>query len=92
MKVPTTTANQVLSQGEIKYCLAEKARLDAMQGIIDQRRQAHITNFNFRVDDYNARCTSYRYRQADMNLARTEIEGMRSSLQVQASEQVRAWR
>ncbi len=91
MKVPIATPDQVLSQGEIKYCLAERARLEAMKLIIDERRQTHITNFNYRVGDYNARCSSYRYRQADMNSAQAEIEAMRGSLQTQAAEQVRAW-
>ncbi len=92
MKVPSASPDQALSQAEIKYCLAERIRLEAMRSIIDSSRQAHTTNFNYRVGDYNARCSSYRYLQTDMNIARAETEAMRGSLQLQAAEQVRAWR
>lgn len=90
--VPPAAAGQTLSQGQIKYCLAEKIRIDAMEGMINQSRQAHIKNFNIRVDDYNARCRSYRYWQADMNLAQTEIEAIRNILRSQASDLVQNWR
>ena len=92
MKVPAGGANQVFSQGEIKYCLAERVRLEAMQGMLDKTRDAHITNFNFRVDDFNSRCSNYRYRETDMALARSEIDAMRGSLRTHAFEQVREWR
>lgn len=92
MKPPNAGANQILSQGEIKYCLAERVRLEAMNGVLDDTRSAHITNFNVRVDDFNSRCANYRYREADMTRARSEIDGMRAMLRSQAIEQVRGWR
>lgn len=92
LKIPAGGPNQILSQGEIKYCLAERVRLEAMQGMLDNTQDAHITNFNFRVDDFNSRCSNYRYREADMVRARSEIDGMRGTLRTQAIEQVRGWR
>jgi len=92
MKVPPAGRDQALSLSEIKYCLAERIRIEGTQAIIDRSRDAHIRNFNSRVDDYNARCASYRYRPSDMTLARSEVDAMRASLQSQVAEQVRAWR
>ncbi len=92
MRAPPIGENQALSLGEIKYCLTERIRIEGMQAIMDRSRDAHIRNFNFRVDDYNARCASYRYRQLDMTTARSEVDAMRPTLQTQVAEQVRAWR
>ena len=92
MKVPPVGETQPLSLGEIKYCLAERIRIERMQIIIDRTRDTHIRNFNSRVDDYNARCASYRYRQSDMTVARSEVEAMLPTLQLQAAEQVGGWR
>lgn len=92
MKIPTGGANQILSQGEIKYCLAGNIRLEAMREVIDNTRDVHITNFNFHVQEFNSRCSSYQYRQSDMISARSEIDDMRAALKAHAIEQVRGWR
>lgn len=91
MKIPPVGETQPLSLGEIKYCLAERIRIERMQTIIDRTRDTHIRNFNSRVDNYNARCASYRYRQSDMTVARSEVEAMLPTLQSQAAEQVGGW-
>lgn len=93
MKVPP--ANQVeavFSVGELKYCLTEKIRLDTMEKVANARIQSHVRNFNARVDDFNSRCSSYRYRKADMATATVEVEPMRPGLQLQATDIVQTWR
>ncbi|MFC5420164.1 hypothetical protein ACFPOB_11405 [Bosea eneae] len=91
MKIPTGGLNQTLSQGEIKYCLAGKIRIEAMREILDNTSDNHITNFNFHVREFNSRCSNYQYRQSDMIRAQTEIEDMRAALRAHAVEQVRGW-
>ena len=93
MKVPPANqAEVVFSVGELKYCLAEKIRLDTMEKVANTRIQTHVQNFNARVDDFNSRCSSYRYRKTDMVTATAEVEPMRSGLQLQATDIVQTWR
>lgn len=93
MKIPPANQTEVvLSVGELKYCLAEKIRLDTMEKVASNRNQAHVRNFNARVDDYNSRCSTYRYRRPDMATATAEVEVMRLALQLQATDIVNAWR
>lgn len=93
---PTTTPpvgdNRILSIGEIKYCLAEHIRLEAMQTVINTASHTEVNNFNLRIDDFNSRCSNYRYRQSDMETARSEVESNRFTLRSQAVSQVNAWR
>jgi hypothetical protein len=70
---PAMGTNQVLSRAELRYCLSEKIRLDAMEGIADNRISAHVRNFNALVDDYNSRCGSYRYQRSDMDSAHSDV-------------------
>lgn len=92
MTAPPIGDNRILSVGEIKYCLAERVRLETMKAIIDGTRDIEIRNFNLRIDDFNSRCGNYRYRQSDMATATAEVEAIRSTLRSQTNAQVNAWR
>ena len=53
--------SSVLNPGQIRYCLSEDVRLEAAKEIVTD--DADIDRFNALVDDYNSRCTRYRYRR-----------------------------
>lgn len=89
---PPVGDNRILSVGEIKYCLAERIRLEAMQTIVNDRSHVEVRNFNLRIDDFNSRCSNYRYRQSDMEKAKYEVEINRLTLRSQAISQVNSWR
>ncbi len=89
---PAVGSNLTLKQDEVRYCLSEKIRLEAMKAVVDTRSSIHIRNFNDRVSDYNLRCGKYRYRQSDMSLAQSEVERIRSRLEAAAREAVQSWR
>lgn len=89
---PPVGDNRILSVGEIKYCLAERIRLEAMQTVINGTSNVEVRNFNLRIDDFNSRCSNYRYRQSDMETAKAEVESNRFTLRSQAISQVNAWR
>jgi hypothetical protein len=81
-----------LSSSQILYCLAQQVRLDVMEPMVDTTSAAQLGGFNGLVDDYNTRCLSYRYRNADMGTARLRVEALRPALAMQAKDQVAAWR
>lgn len=89
---PAGGANSVHSASEIFYCLSESVRLDSMRGILDDTSQRQIKNFNARVNDFNALCASYRYRNSDMDRAKATVDSKRSLLQTEAAGIVERWR
>ncbi|WP_201834944.1 hypothetical protein [Microvirga zambiensis] len=89
---PSGAPGQTLSTAELRYCLTEKIRLDRMEMLTDNRISAHVRNYNALVGDFNTRCGTYRYRQRDLDSARTSVEAQRSIIEAQAAEQIRNWR
>jgi len=81
VKPPVGTDN-ILDENEIKYCLSENVRLQAMQNMV--KTNARISLFNQYVDDYNLRCSSYRYRQVDMDRAKALVSQENGALYSQA--------
>lgn len=73
---PPVGTNHIHSSAEIRYCLAEEIRLEALEPRITANSQ--IDAFNSLVSDYNSRCGSYRYRQGGLAGARRAIEPYRS--------------
>lgn len=80
--VPPVGTNHVHSISEIRWCLAEGIRIDAVRSF--NETQADVDEFNRWVDDYNSRCGSYRYRQGNLASARQDVERYRSVIQEEA--------
>jgi hypothetical protein len=78
---PNVGRNNVLTIPQIRYCLAEKIRIDASESHIDRYNQAEVNRFNRYITDYNSRCGEYRYRQGALARARDDIEPFRAELQ-----------
>lgn len=76
---PPVGTNNVLSAAQITYCLAQKTRLKAAQGAINQYAASDIERFNAMVDDWNRRCGSYRYEQGVRVAAIASVASFRSS-------------
>ena len=89
---PSAASGQVRGASEVYYCLSEGVRLDAMRTAVNERIQSHVTKFNALIEDFNTRCSSYRYRTADMDRAKTIVEARRSQLVAEAMSAVRSWR
>ena len=85
VKPPVGTDN-ILDENEIKYCLSEKVRIQAMQ--ITAKTNAQISVFNQYVDDYNLRCSSYSYRQVDMDRAEALVNQENVTLFIQGERRI----
>jgi len=78
--VPPAGTGNTLSRAEIRYCLAEEIRLQGAQGVLNRTKGDDIARFNVMVDDYNSRCSRFRYRSGDIETARGEVEPNRERL------------
>ncbi|WP_420462493.1 hypothetical protein [Candidatus Palauibacter sp.] len=75
---PAAGGNNVLSVTEIRWCLREDIRIEALRGRAVSDPQ--IDRFNRIVSDYNRRCGSFRYRPGVLGRAQREIETVRTEI------------
>ncbi len=84
---PSVGTNNVLSVAQIRWCIREGIRIEAMRSVIDSN--AEVGKFNRIVDDYNSRCGSYRYRQGSQSRAERDVESYRSQIVAEAIREAR---
>lgn len=73
-QTPPIGTNLVLNRAQIQYCLAESIRLEAARGVLNPQNNFDTKLFNKYVEDYNRRCSSYRYHQNDYDIAKREVQ------------------
>lgn len=71
----------ILDIGQIRYCLAEEIRLEIIDPLVDTKVKDEVERFNARADDYNRRCSQYRYKRGTLEQARAEVESQRSTIE-----------
>ena len=76
--LPSPGTSNVLTVPEIRWCIREGIRIQAMRDVIDTNEGIDV--FNRIVDDYNCRCGSYRYREGEQSKAERDIEPYRSQI------------
>lgn len=72
-----------LSMPQLRYCTAEKIRLDAANGVINSYSDTDIDRFNALVADYNSRCGQFKYRRGTLETAKSEVEASRSAIEAE---------
>ncbi len=80
-EIPPVGQDLILSEAQIRYCLAEDIRLDAARTALNLYNQADVDRFNAMIASYNSRCKSFTYHKRDMEIARDAIEPFRSDIQ-----------
>ena len=85
---PPKGSSLVLSPAQIRYCLSESVRLSSWEQMVNQYSQSSVDAYNNAVNDYNARCSRFRYRSGTLEGIRAEVEGNRYLLE--AEGQLRA--
>jgi len=81
--IPNYGSGQTLSSSEIYYCLAEAARIDANRSTMNTNDDFSVNRFNRSIDNYNGRCSSYRYKQSAMGSATKALNENRYSIEAQ---------
>lgn len=72
-----------LSVDQIAYCMSEKVRLEAAQSAVNDTVSSQVDNFNDAVDDYNSRCSNYRYLTSDRERAQAYVDARLGQLRME---------
>lgn len=84
LEKPPIGTHASLNISQICWCQKEKIRLETINSLVNNYDSNSVRQFNLIVDDYNARCGSYRYRKGDLEIAKRKIEEKRSEIVTQA--------
>lgn len=80
---PAVGSGRTLSGPELRYCVFENARLEHMKGMVANNSQ--IATFNRYVQDYNSRCSNFRYRRGTLEAMQREAAERSSALRAEAT-------
>lgn len=79
-EIPPVGSGILFGRNQIRYCLSEKIRIEAWSSKVNEYSGSSVDAFNFAVNDYNARCSNFRYHSGSLESVRTEVEANRYSL------------
>ena len=82
-EMPPVGNGMSFNRGQIRYCLSEKIRMSAWQGQVNEYSETSVDDFNQAVNDYNMRCSNFRYRSGMLESVRTEVETNRYALHLE---------
>ncbi len=86
---PQAGSGNRLSANEIAYCMAENVRMSAAQSLLlSGGSSSDIADFNYRVEDYNSRCSDYQYMPNDRAAAERYIDINATSLRQDGERRV----
>ncbi len=89
-EIPPVGDNQVLWGPQIRYCLAEEIRISSAEAVVNSYNGLDVDRFNAKVNDYNSRCGSFRYRSGALESARADVERHRSELEAEGRREFQA--
>lgn len=70
---PPYSAGATFDRSQVRYCMMQKARLEAANNAVSDPTEYQVRRFNSAVDDYNSRCSNFRYRDYDMTAAERDV-------------------
>ncbi|MDR0816758.1 MAG: hypothetical protein LBN28_05155 [Desulfovibrio sp.] len=73
-EIPPVGSGKILSSQQIRWCVREKIRVEAIKPRVDSYSEKSVNYFNVLVENYNSRCSSFKYRSNNLNLARNDVE------------------
>src|SRR5450830_582709 len=77
---PPVGTGVVFSDNQIRYCVAEDIRMSGWSSSINSYSQSSVDSFNNVVADFNARCSSYKYKRGALERVKSEVETRRYQL------------
>lgn len=73
---PPIGSGRELSRDELRYCQFQHARIARAKSLSSSDEE--ISNINAVVDDFNTRCSNFRYREDDMTTVKADLAVRRS--------------
>jgi hypothetical protein len=86
---PPLGAKLPFTQANVRYCLFQQVRLEAVRPLTDS---ADLALFNTLVNDWNARCGRPRYLASDKSAVDRELLDRRTVLEVEGRSLLMGWR
>ena len=71
---PQAGKDRLLGMPELRWCVRQDYAMEVRRKAVESNDE--VRRFNAMVEDYNARCGSFRYRVGDLERARQEVERM----------------
>src|SRR5882724_3020357 len=90
--IPAVGTDRTLTGAELTYCVAQDARITAVQPQVNHNSDKEIKGFNGLIADFNSRCGSFRYYENEMSQVRALVEGRRDEIAKQAQIWLANWR
>jgi TonB family protein len=81
---PPVGKDNMFSEPQIRYCLAQLTRINAVRPLLDRYQSEHVKYFNAQVADLNSRCSSYRYVGPALGNARVWLATSRPRIEQDA--------
>lgn len=78
----------VFNREQMRYCLTEKIRIDAVEKIVNGSRSHEVDQFNAIVTDYNGRCGHFKYRRGLLESVKSEVNSQQAEIEQAAQS---AW-
>lgn len=86
---PPVGQGRSLNKSQVRYCVFQGERLDAIRPMATSSYQ--ISRFNRLIDDYNSRCSNYRYTIGVLSSVQREAQGKSSEFATDARRIVASW-
>ena len=74
---------------QIRYCVFEKACLESMRDMVDTGDSRGIRIFNNCVNDYNSRCSQFKYRRGSLESVQAELPNQMMQIRAEARTRLR---
>lgn len=87
--IPEVGSGREFSQGNLRYCLYQKERLQSAQKSITNNEV--VEAFNKVAHDWNSRCATYRYLESDMAAIMMELPEKKPYLEEAGKKLVTGW-
>ena len=82
--LPPVGRDEMLSEAQIRYCLAQTIRIEAIRPGLDRFKMEQVVYFNAVVADYNSRCGRYRYEAGALEPVKAQVEAGRAQIESDA--------
>ncbi|MER8573540.1 hypothetical protein [Mesorhizobium sp. M1374] len=89
---PLPYSSAAFSRENLRYCQFESARIAAINTMMINESDRVISLFNQVVDDYNSRCSNYRYYENDLTVVQRELTAGRAQISADARTILQRWR
>src|SRR3954452_20479640 len=79
--LPPVGKGNLFSDGQVRYCLAQLLRVDAVRPLLNRYEREEVEQFNALVADFNARCGSYRYKDNALEESKAWLDDNRTLIE-----------